>query len=752
MKTIPRSRREHHLIKVCVFLITAALIAGMVGCDGDGYTPSQNLEIRTWYDLNATRDNLAGNHILMNDLNSTTPGYDELASPTANGGKGWQPIGWGAWTTGPYLFGEIFTGSFDGQGYEIRDLFINRSSWGGIGLFGCVGKGGIVKNISVINATVIVPEDVYGLVRFNAGTVGILDVATISAVGILVGFSMGSVSDSYASGTVSGDVCVGGLVGQNTGTVNNSYSTGNVTGIGGVGGLVGINGALIYGGTVSNSYSSGSVTGRDDVGGLVGMNEGSGAGVDFHGTVSNSFWDTQTSGQATSAGGTGKTTTEMQDIATFSGAGWNIIAVALNETNPAYIWNIVDNVTYPFLSWQGVSGVKYDLTMAVAPGGSGTATDLTNASPYVAGTEVSIKAVAAEGYRFISWTAPAGTFADASVGETTYTMPAQNVTVTANFAPFPGGSGTEGEPYQIADWYQLDEVRNYLDSCFILVNDLDSGTAGYTELVSPTANGGKGWQPIGSTFGNDAFVGSFDGQSYEIRDLFISRPGETCVGLFGVVSETGVVENLGVVKSNVNGGISVGGLVGANLGTVSNSYATGNMTASLTCCVGGLIGWTAGIVNNSYSTGTVTGDHSVGGLVGYNGGTDFAATVNGSYSTGTVTGSEYVGGLVGFNMEGCTVSNSYSAGNVTGDVNVGGLVGLNEGTGTVSNSFWDIETSGQATSAGGTGKNTTEMQDITTFLGVAWDIVAVALNETNPAYIWNIVDNVTYPFLSWQPV
>jgi hypothetical protein len=80
------------------------------------------------------------------------------------------------------------------------------------------------------------------------------------------------------------------------------------------------------------------------VGGLVGRN--------WYSTVSNSFWDIETSGQSNSAGGTGKTTTEMQDIATFSGTGWNIITVALNETNPAYIWNIVNNVTYPFLSWQ----------------------------------------------------------------------------------------------------------------------------------------------------------------------------------------------------------------------------------------------------------------------------------------------------------------------------------------------------------------------------------------------------------------
>jgi hypothetical protein len=76
---------------------------------------------------------------------------------------------------------------------------------------------------------------------------------------------------------------------------------------------------------------------------------------------------------------------------------------------------------------------RYDLTTAVAPPGSGTATDLTNGSPYKGGTGVSIKAVANPGYQFVSWTAPVGTFANPNAAETTFTMPAQDVTVTANF-------------------------------------------------------------------------------------------------------------------------------------------------------------------------------------------------------------------------------------------------------------------------------------------------------------------------------
>lgn len=249
------SKRRRHRTKPGIFLLVVAFLVATVGYGGtcgpyEPIPPSENLEIRTWYDLDAVRDNLAGNHRLMNGLNATTPGYEDLASTTANEGNGWEPIGSGYWTSGPYLVGEVFKGSFDGQGHEILDLFINRSGWGGSGLFGCVGKGGIIKNISVINATVTVPGYSAWSVRLNEGTAGSLDVATIHAVGILVGFSMGSVSDSHASGNVSSDVTVGGLVGRNTGTVNNSYSTGNVTGTNGVGGLVGANGALHFSGTV----------------------------------------------------------------------------------------------------------------------------------------------------------------------------------------------------------------------------------------------------------------------------------------------------------------------------------------------------------------------------------------------------------------------------------------------------------------------------------------------------------------------
>jgi hypothetical protein len=387
-------------LSIFLILITIALIAGMAGCDG--CTPSQNLEIRDWYDLDAVRNNLGGHHILMNDLDSATPGYEELASPTANGGRGWQPIG----TCLPPNDFRGLTGTFDGQGYEIRDLFINRPDEDLVGLFGVVNAGifhvgGVVKDIGAVNVTVTGNSLVGGLVGINVvGTVsnsyssgnvtgersvgGLVgeNHGTVSnsystsgvtayedVVGGLVGYGTGAVSNSYSTGSVTGDRGVGGLEGWNYGTVSNSYSTGRVTGGVGVGGLVGEN---LLMGTVSNSYSTGNASGNEDVGGLVGTNKFEGTvsnsystgsitgnssvgglvGSNNEGTVSNSFWDTKTSGQSTSDGGIGKTTAEMQDIATFSGAEWDIITVAPGQTNPAYTWNIIDKQTYPFLSWE----------------------------------------------------------------------------------------------------------------------------------------------------------------------------------------------------------------------------------------------------------------------------------------------------------------------------------------------------------------------------------------------------------------
>ena len=154
--------------------------------------------------------------------------------------------------------------------------------------------------------------------------------------------------ESYSTGSVSGDNWIGGLVGRNDGTVSNSYSTGSVSGDHYVGGLVGYNDDD---GIVNTTYSTGRVyspTGNDYVGGLVGENKGD---------VSRSFWNTETSYQLNSDGGTPKNDEQMKSIATFltEKEKWTIEKVNKGDDNKTlYTWNIVEGETYPFLSWQPV--------------------------------------------------------------------------------------------------------------------------------------------------------------------------------------------------------------------------------------------------------------------------------------------------------------------------------------------------------------------------------------------------------------
>jgi len=263
-------------------------------------------------------------------------------------------------------------------------LFIDRASTHYVGLFGCIDDAEIYS-IGVTNVDITGNYYVGGLVGFyssystisNSYSTG--SVSGDHYVGGLVGLNSGSstINNSYSTSSVSGNFDVGGLVGLNSEYVSNSSSTGSVSGNTNVGGLVGRNNNS----TISNSYSSGFVSGDDSVGGLVGVNEysstisksysigfvsgdtnvGGLVGYIYNSTVSNSFWDTETSWQSSSNGGTGKTTAEMNNVTTFtdlSTAGlsspWDFVGNPNDDTGTVDYWDIdgVTNDCYPFLSWQ----------------------------------------------------------------------------------------------------------------------------------------------------------------------------------------------------------------------------------------------------------------------------------------------------------------------------------------------------------------------------------------------------------------
>ena len=223
--------------------------------------------------------------------------YQLTQSFSCSGIANFKPIGIGI----DYAPVTPFNGHFDGQGFTISGLTINRPSENYIGLFGVTTAGSTISNLGLTGVN-ITGGSFYtgGLIGASEGTVtnshSSGSVAGDWGVGVLVGYAGGSITDSYSSGTATGTYRVAGLVGDNqatvadcyflsgtvtalgiagglaglsiSGSIDTSYSNGNIIGGSFVGGLVGDNMAHLY-----NSYSTGDVSGASNVGGLVGNND-----------------------------------------------------------------------------------------------------------------------------------------------------------------------------------------------------------------------------------------------------------------------------------------------------------------------------------------------------------------------------------------------------------------------------------------------------------------------------------------------
>jgi hypothetical protein len=305
------------------------------------------------------------------------------------------------------------------------------------------------------------------------------------------------------------------------------------------------------------------------------------------------------------------------------------------------------------------------------------------------------------------------------------------------------GSGTLEDPCQITNWTNLQAMNQSLSFSYVLMNDLDQGTDGYLDVNAEP----DGFDPVGD--GSYPFAGAFNGTGKNITGLKIYLPDDNYVGLFGQTANGAAIYDVGLIDANITGW-TVGGLVGYNNGSVTNSSVSGMVKGAYG--VGGLIAENHGSVSDSKSSGTVNARGLAGGLVGLNHGSAtrsyFSGTVNllsddgagglvgdnrgsvvssyalgavtgtgsnvggliggssgpvtDSYANVTVTGANQVGGLVGVNNAGSSISNSYASGAVTGTgSNVGGLAGYNYAGSSISNSYSSGAVTGTGDSVGG---------------------------------------------------
>jgi len=319
----------------------------------------------TGTDLQGMQGGVTSNYALGADIDATdTSGW--------NANAGFTPVG---------SLSNSFTGSLNGLGHTISGLTIHQPDESYLGLIGMALSDVQISNVALSGVSVQGYTQIGGLVGWNQGTIANCSVTgSVNGarfVGGLVGQNMGRLTNSYATASVDGSQAIGGLAGTNHGTLNNCYATGAVSGLVSVGGLVGSGtegvisnsyatgsvdgddsvGGLTgdSGGSISNSYATGSVHGLRDVGGLVGLYQG--------GTVSNSFWDTTATGQATSAGGgTGLSSAQMMQLASFSDWNANAPNTIANTGGSGAVWRIYEGHTAPLLT-SFLTGV----TLADAP-------------------------------------------------------------------------------------------------------------------------------------------------------------------------------------------------------------------------------------------------------------------------------------------------------------------------------------------------------------------------------------------------
>ncbi|MCK9309050.1 MAG: GLUG motif-containing protein [Candidatus Cloacimonetes bacterium] len=378
---------DHSLSSGTTYTFNRSPFAGGIGTEADPYCIN-----------NASELNLIRNY--LGSASSRT--YFKLTSDIdlTLYGNAWVPIG----NSSAYFYGGL-----DGNNHTISNM--RYSSYGYYhGLFGVTGAGSVIKNLVLASTCYILGDDETGSIAGrNSGTVqncssaATVNIGNAQPGGGLVGFNTGTITGSSftgsvsrsgggvnanklggiagynetgaivnnctASGTIFGSTWNGGLVGWNNGTINSSFTTGSISCYGNSnGGLVGQNQ-----GSINNCYSRATVAGNSYNGGLVGYHEsgpitncystgtvsgGQRGGLTgtTGGTVTNSYWDMQTSGIGSSYSGTGKTTAEMKLQSTFT--GWDFVGETTNGTNDYWsIW-ASDNNGYPDMAWKYANDIR----------------------------------------------------------------------------------------------------------------------------------------------------------------------------------------------------------------------------------------------------------------------------------------------------------------------------------------------------------------------------------------------------------
>ena len=705
--------------------------------------------------------------------------------------KEWTPIG----KSTSYAY----KGTFDGNDHEIKNLYVTGETSNYYGLFGVLGAGGTIRNLTVSGSVEITGSgsNYYGI----GGIVGQLGGA-------------GTIENCTNRAAVSGNFNTAGIVGRvgsRGGTIRACANLGDISGSNNAGGIVGY---AYYGVTASHCYNRGAVTAEvSKAGGIVGFMDDSGAkfsncyttgvvtgkdsaavvGKKSSGSISGCYYlDTL----GTDSNATAKTSEELKALASTLGEPFMTAPAGVNNGYPIFAWQVPTyavtfrtgatgaSITVNGISGQADADGKYTVKLP-----DGTYEYTVSAFGYQAaagqvtvnGTEqtvtVTLTAVEQRTVRFnvtpteakaavtVTWDGDGHTVEaqnDGSYllpeGAYTYTVKAKGyarvveplnvakdetirVTLTPSTAwdgagrDQPDGSGTQTDPYQIGSGAELAWLAN-------AVNNASSGTKFYVVLTDDIDLGNQPWTPIGRDF--HEFSGAFDGNGHVVEGLKVSNVADA--GLFGA-AKGAAIKNL-VVRGSVTGTDNAAGILAKAKNEACTIENCGNEAAVTVAKSGG--GYAGGILGSTsanvqiarcYNSGIVTstGNNSysrAGGIVGYISGNG-EAKVNTCYNTGNITSDSYAAGVfAGFGGYSLTVSSCYNTGKISGKSQTNTGAFTTSDSDTAENSFYLADSIP-------TGAKTNDATPISDGAG---------LLDKLGADNWKTVRGVNsgYPVLSWQ--
>ena len=653
------------LVMVIGLMPTVAFAANTTEFAGGSGTENDPYLIETKYHLDNVRNYLDAHFKMIADIEFIN--------------EGWAPIGTD--------LASAFTGTFDGDGFTIKNLYINISSDSIVyaGLFGY--NKGVIKNLGVVDRTVSVTSTSSSYSYVYAGAI--------------TGYNSGTISNCYYTGSVSvysySYVYAGGIAGYNNkGTITNCYNTDKVSATflsssssysrsAYAGGIVGIN----EDGTITNCYNTGKVLASSPstssstspfynthAGGIVGCSSG---------TISNCYNTGSVSATSSSAdshvyagGIVGCNDNGM--ITNCHNTG-NVSASASLRVSSAYAGGISGYNSGTISNCYNTGTVSASAPLDYASGIVGYSSGTISNCYYLisngvgSGTDTSTECTTDElknqstffGFDFENvWT-----FLEGNAYQYP-TLKNNEHFLIDDTLEFNSGNGIEESPYCIASKKQLNNVRNYLDAHFKLVKDIEFTDTDFAE-GGDFYNNGQGFEPIGSS-SSSAFTGVFDGNGFAVKKIYINISVSSSTvysGLFGY--SNGTIKNLGIVDgsisalSSLDSFVCTGGIVGCNIGTISNCYNTGEIISSENA--GGIVGDNSfGIISNCYNTGKITSSEKAGGIAGIN---RVYSTINNCYNTGDVSAvttslssNAYAGGIAGDSFNQGTINNCYNTGDV----------------------------------------------------------------------------------------